>query len=294
MEEELSKFVAYLEQVKNSSKNTILSYRCDLEDFFSYLTLNNISDINGVNETVLNSYVLQLESEHFAASTVSRHISSIKAFFEYHYRRRKQSDNPARKLKAPRIDKKPPEVLTVDEVTRLLAQPSGSSNKEIRDKAMLELMYATGIRVSELVSLTVDDVNLQAGYIRCCERGKERIIPIGGAARTAIRQYMKQVRPQLLADSSSHILFTNINGRPMSRQGFWKLLKKYARQAGIKADITPHTLRHSFAAHLIENGADLRSVQEMLGHSDISTTQIYLKTNPGRIRDIYSNSHPRA
>lgn len=159
---------------------------------------------------------------------------------------------------------------------------------------MLELMYATGIRVSELVSLTIDDINVQAGYIRCSERGRERIIPIGSVARISLRQYLKQARPAMISDDSSAILFPNYSGRPMSRQGFWKILKQYAAKAGIESDITPHTLRHSFAAHLLENGADLRSVQEMLGHSDISTTQIYLKMNTGRIRDIYSHTHPRA
>ena len=247
-----------------------------------------------MNETTLNSYILLMEKENFAASTISRNIAALKAFFEYLVLYEGRSSNPAGKLKAPKIEKRAPEVLTVEEVSRLLEQPAGRNNKEIRDKAMLELMYATGIRVSELVSLTVDDVNVQAGYIRCAERGKERIIPIGSVAKISMRQYLKQARLAMLSDSSSHILFTNCSGQPMSRQGFWKILKQYAVRAGIEADITPHTLRHSFAAHLIENGADLRSVQEMLGHSDISTTQIYLKMNPGKIRDIYSNTHPRA
>ncbi len=294
MEQQLSKFIEYLEQVRKSSRNTILSYKRDLEKFSVYLKKQGITDLDRVNETTLNSYILLMEKENFAASTISRNIAALKAFFEYliHYEGR--ISNPAGKLKAPKIEKRAPEVLTVEEVTRLLEQPAGRNNKELRDKAMLELMYATGIRVSELVSLTVDDVNVQAGYIRCAERGKERIIPIGSVARVSMRQYLKQARSAMLSDSSSHILFTNCSGQPMSRQGFWKILKQYAVKAGIEADITPHTLRHSFAAHLIENGADLRSVQEMLGHSDISTTQIYLKMNPGKIRDIYSNTHPRA
>ncbi|MGN0205013.1 MAG: site-specific tyrosine recombinase XerD [Coprococcus sp.] len=294
MEQQLSKFIEYLEQVRKSSRNTILSYKRDLEKFSVYLKKQGITDLDRVNETTLNSYILLMEKEKFAASTISRNIAALKAFFEYliHYEGR--ISNPAGKLKAPKIEKRAPEVLTVEEVTRLLEQPAGRNNKELRDKAMLELMYATGIRVSELVSLTVDDVNVQAGYIRCAERGKERIIPIGSVARVSMRQYLKQARSAMLSDSSSHILFTNCSGQPMSRQGFWKILKQYAVKAGIEADITPHTLRHSFAAHLIENGADLRSVQEMLGHSDISTTQIYLKMNPGKIRDIYSNTHPRA
>lgn len=294
MEEQLNKFIEYLEQIKKSSRNTVLSYKRDLEKFSSFLNSHGINDLNKVNETTLNSYILLLEREHFAASTISRNIAALKAFFEFLNRYEGRSFNPALKLKAPKIEKRAPEVLTVDEVTRLLEQPAGRNNKELRDKAMLELMYATGIRVSELVSLTIDDVNVQAGYIRCAERGKERIIPIGSVARISMRQYLKQARPAMLSDGNSHILFTNCSGQPMSRQGFWKILKQYASRAGIETDITPHTLRHSFAAHLIENGADLRSVQEMLGHSDISTTQIYLKMNPGKIRDIYSNTHPRA
>ncbi len=294
MEKQLNFFTEYLEQIRKSSRNTVLSYRRDLEKFAGFLKNQGITDLKRVNETTLNAYVLLMEREQFAASTISRHIAALKAFFDYMVRYQGFSLNPAEKLKAPKIEKKAPEVLTVEEVTRLLEQPAGRSNKEIRDKAMLELMYATGIRVSELVSLTIDDVNVQAGYIRCADHGKERIIPIGSVARMSMRQYLKQARSAMLADGSSRILFPNCSGRAMSRQGFWKILKQYAGKAGIEADITPHTLRHSFAAHLIENGADLRSVQEMLGHSDISTTQIYLKMNPTRIRDIYTNAHPRA
>lgn len=294
MEQQLVNFIHYLEDVRKSSRNTILSYKRDLEKFLAFLDSQEISDLESVNETTMNAYILMMEQEQFATSTISRNIAALKSFFDYLERNEKYHGNPAARLKAPKIEKKAPEVLTVAEVTRLLEQPAGRNNKELRDKAMLELMYATGIRVSELVSLTVNDINVQAGYIRCSERGRERIIPIGSVARISLRQYLKQARPAMLADGSSSILFPNCSGQPMSRQGFWKILKQYAAKAGIDADITPHTLRHSFAAHLLENGADLRSVQEMLGHSDISTTQIYLKMNTGRIRDIYSNTHPRA
>lgn len=294
MEQQLDNFIHYLEDVRKSSRNTVLSYKRDLEKFLAFLDSQEISDLESVNETTMNAYILMMEQEQFATSTISRNIAALKSFFDYLERNEKYQGNPAARLKAPKIEKKAPEVLTVAEVTRLLEQPAGRNNKELRDKAMLELMYATGIRVSELVSLTVNDINVQAGYIRCSERGRERIIPIGSVARISLRQYLKQARPAMLADDSSSILFPNCSGQPMSRQGFWKILKQYAAKAGIDADITPHTLRHSFAAHLLENGADLRSVQEMLGHSDISTTQIYLKMNTGRIRDIYSNTHPRA
>ena len=294
MEQQLDNFIHYLEAVRKSSRNTILSYKRDLEKFADFLDAQAVVDLTDVNETTMNAYILMMEQKQFATSTISRNIAALKSFFDYLERYENHQGNPAARLKAPKIEKKAPEVLTVAEVTRLLEQPAGRNNKELRDKAMLELMYATGIRVSELVSLTIDDINVQAGYIRCSERGRERIIPIGSVARISLRQYLKQARPAMISDDSSAILFPNYSGQPMSRQGFWKILKQYAAKAGIESDITPHTLRHSFAAHLLENGADLRSVQEMLGHSDISTTQIYLKMNTGRIRDIYSHTHPRA
>ena len=186
-----------------------------------------------------------------------------------------------------------PEILTTEEVVRLLEQPSGDSPKEIRDKAMLELLYATGIRVTELITLRISEVNLSMSFIVCKDAHKERAIPFGMAAKNALIKYMTEAREQMVEDKSSDILFANCSGSPMSRQGFWKLIKYYSKKAGITADITPHTLRHSFAAHLVENGADLRSVQEMLGHSDISTTQIYANMNHNRIREVYAKAHPR-
>ncbi len=294
MEQELAKFITYMEEVKQSSKNTILSYRRDLGKFLTFLENQGISDWSKVNETCLTAYVLYLESEQFATATISRHIASLKAFFDFECRKKKSAHNPTEKLKAPKIEKKAPEVLTVDEVNCLLEQPCGNSCKDISVRGLMGRVYATGISVRGLMTLHIDDINMQAGYIRCNEKHKARIIPIGNAAKSALTRYLNEARPSLLTDASNGILFTNCNGRAMSRQGFWKLLKKYAAQAGIEKDITPHTLRHSFAAHLLENGADLRSVQEMLGHSDISTTQIYLKMPTGRLRDIYSHTHPRA
>ena len=186
------------------------------------------------------------------------------------------------------------EILSMDEVVRLLEQPDGDSPKEKRDKAMLELLYATGIRVTELIHLRLPDVNLPMGFVVCREGNKERVIPFGSKAKAALSAYLGEVRESMLADSDSDILFVNCSGKPMSRQGFWKLIKSYARKAGILTDITPHTLRHSFAAHLVENGADLRSVQEMLGHSDISTTQIYAHLDNSHIREVYAKTHPRS
>ena len=191
------------------------------------------------------------------------------------------------------IEKKLPEILTTEEVNRLLDQPRGGSLKEVRDRAMLEVLYATGIRVSELIGLKVGDVNLQVGYIIIRDAHKERVVPFGAPAKRALVDYIKNARIQLINDLSSDVLFVNCQGQPMSRQGFWKIVKYYAKKAGITSDITPHTLRHSFAAHLVENGADLRSVQEMLGHSDISTTQIYANMSQNKLREVYVKSFPR-
>lgn len=290
----ITDFVEYLQSVKKSSKNTILSYQRDLKKFAQYLKENGIDDIRKVNYTVMNAYMLMMEREHFAASTISRNIATLKAFFTYLQREHIVDDDPAALLKAPKIEKKMPGVLSIEEVNLLLAQPCGTSNKEIRDKAMLELLYATGIRVSELISLKVSDVNLQNNYIHCADGTKERVIPFGSAAKAALKNYLTSARAAMIHSDDEDILFTNCSGQPMSRQGFWKVLKQYAKRAGIETDITPHTLRHSFAAHLVENGADLHAVQEMLGHSDVSTTQIYAKLNSNRLKEVYTRAHPRA
>lgn len=253
-----------------------------------------ITDVRKVNPTNLNSYMLYMEKERFATSTISRNVAALKSFFGYLLREGDIEQDPSGQMKAPKIEKKIPEVLTTAEVDLLLSQPSTGTNKGIRDKAMLELLYATGIRVSELISLKLSDVNLNGAYIHCRDLSKDRFIPFGNVAKNALKIYMKEVRPAMVSSDAEDILFTNCNGTAMSRQGFWKLLKKYAKNAGIQTDITPHTLRHSFAAHLVANGADLRSVQEMLGHSDISTTQIYARMNDRRIKDVYSKTHPRA
>lgn len=217
----------------------------------------------------------------------------MRAFFQYCCQHGLLSENPADILKAPKIEKKMPGILTVEEVDLLLNQPKENTAKGVRDKAMLELLYATGIRVSELIGLKLENINLRLGYITCEASEKERVIPFGSAAKKAVREYLEQAREELLNHKESDCLFVNCSGKPMSRQGFWKVLKTYAASAGIQQDITPHTLRHSFAAHLVQNGADLKSVQEMLGHSDISTTQIYLNMNVNKIRDVYLKAHPR-
>lgn len=203
------------------------------------------------------------------------------------------SEDVSENLKAPRIEKKMPEILTMGEVVRLLEQPGRNTPKEIRDRAMLELLYATGIRVSELISLQITDLNLRLGYIICRDSSKERAIPFGNQAKEALLLYLKEARDILIKGTQTETLFVNCSGKPMSRQGFWKLIKYYAAKAGIEADITPHTLRHSFAAHLVEKRADLHSVQEMMGHSDISSTQVYANIGGSRIRSVYQQAHPR-
>lgn len=293
MEEAIQKFIKYLHKTKKASENTELSYRRDLMKLMNYLEESGVTDWRDVTETSLNSYILHLEEQQYAPSSVSRNIASIRAFFYYLLRRNLISGNPSDGLHPPKIEKKTPGILSVREVDRLLGMPDKDTPKGIRDRAMLELLYATGIRVSELISLHVSDVNLKIGYITCMDRTKERVVPFGSKARKALEAWLGEARPALLKGVDSDILFTNMNGRMMSRQGFWKILKGYAQEAGIEGEITPHTLRHSFAAHLIENGADLKSVQEMLGHSDISTTQIYLNMNIGRMRDVYEKAHPR-
>ena len=241
----------------------------------------------------MEGYVKYLEDSKFAAATVSRNIASIKAFYHYMVHENIIAEDISEELKAPKIEKKIPEIMSPDEVVRLLEQPSGNTHKEIRDKAMLELLYATGIRVTELITLRISDVNMPMGFILCRDRNKERVIPFGTEAKSALARYLNGTRDEMLENKTSDVLFANCSGQPMSRQGFWKLIKYYAKKADIKADITPHTLRHSFAAHLVENGADLRSVQEMLGHSDISTTQIYANLNHSHIREVYAKAHPR-
>lgn len=286
-------FILYLHNMKKTSENTEMSYRRDLYKVQVFMENRGIGDVNDITKDDLNAYVESMEAQKFAASTISRNIASLKAFFHYLVKEEIVTEDIVEELKAPKIEKKIPEILTMDEVIRLLDQPKGDSPKEIRDKAMLELLYATGIRVSELISLKVSDVNLKMGYILCRDANKERIIPFGREAKNALVKYLDKTREEMIGGNDSDVLFSNCSGQAMSRQGFWKLIKYYAKKADIKSEITPHTLRHSFAAHLVENGADLRSVQEMLGHSDISTTQIYANMNHNHIREVYAKAHPR-
>lgn len=282
MEREIESFISYLHNIKKTSSNTEISYRRDLTKMRIYLELTAQSQsASDVTEGNLKKYVAYMERKKFKASTISRSIASIKAFYHYLVKEGMVATDVSDCLKAPKVERKTPDVLSVEEMDRLLEQPSGDSYKEIRDSAMLELLYATGIRVSELVSLKISDINMQMGFLICRDGDKERMISFDNEVREALRHYLTKARDHMAANEARDVLFVNCSGTPMSRQGFWKLVKSYAKKADITKDITPHTLRHTFAAHMVENGTDLRSVQEMLGHSDISTTHMYVRRKSG-------------
>lgn len=287
---EIKSFVNYLRDVKKTSRNTEISYQRDLVQLAAFLEEKGITEVGKVTKTSLNSYILFLEKEGKATTTISRELASIKAFFHFLFREGIIPRDPAELLKAPKIEKKAPVILSVNEVNALLEQPGKGTPKEIRDKAMLELLYATGIRVSELIRLSMEDLNMQVGYITCRDGQKERMVPFGRNAKQAMVQYLDQGREALLKGKESEWLFTNCNGKAMSRQGFWKIIKCYGEKAGIQADITPHALRHSFAAHLIRGGADIQAVQAMLGHSDSATTQMYAAYSGGTVRETYRDA----
>lgn len=272
---EIEEYANYLRDVKKMSGNTVLSYRRDLLQMAAYLGERGIHEASRVTKTSLNSYILFMEKEGKASTTISRMLAAMKSFFHYEFTQGKIRKNPAELVHAPKIKKKVPVILSVDQVTALLQQPVGRTPKEIRDKAMLELLYATGIRVSELTGLKCSDVNRTIGFLTCRDGGRERTIPFGMVAKQALDDYFENAREALLKGKTTEWLFVNCSGGQMSRQGFWKIIKYYRDRAEIKEDITPHTLRHSFAAHLIGSGADMHAVQTILGHSDVATTQMY-------------------
>ena len=255
MQETIQSFTDYLQTEKKASKNTEVSYQRDLRKLAVFLKKHGIEKPEQMNATVLNSYLLYLEREHFSPATISRSIAAIHMFCQYACQEGKMVSDPSKALQPPRVERKMPEILSIAEVDLLLCQPKTDTPKGIRDKAMLEMLYATGIRVSELIHLKTQDVNLMMGYITCRDE-KERIVPFGGPAKKALEQYLGSARAALMHGREDDVLFVNCSGGPMSRQGFWKILKSYAKSAGITADITPHTLRHSFATHLLQNGAD--------------------------------------
>ena len=275
MRGEVDRFEQYLREVKQASENTVQSYRRDLMQMITYLEEKEIREAAKVTKTSLHGYILHMEEQGKAATTISRMMAAIKAFFNYECMQARIRRNPAESLHAPKVEKKAPVILSVDQVSALLAQPSGQTPKEIRDKAMLALLYATGIRVSELIGIQMEDLNMNIGFLVCRDGERERTIPFGRSAKAALEEYLEHARNELLRGKGSDYFFVNCTGGAMSRQGFWKIIKYYGEKAGIEEDITPHTLRHSFAAHLIARGADMRAVQTILGHSDMATTQMY-------------------
>lgn len=292
--ENIIRFSEYMKNVKKSSDNTIVSYHRDLKIFYTYIKELGISNISKVNKTNIMSYLYNLQKTNRASSTISRNLASLRAFFSYLFLEGVITENPTEGLESPRVEKKLPEIMPLNNVELLLEQPDLNDNKGLRDKAMLEVLYATGMRVTELISIQLNDVNLNLEFIKCTHNDKTRVIPLGSKAINALTVYINDVRNNLVKNSDESCLFVNCNGSPMTRQGFWKIIKFYAKKANITEDITPHTIRHSFAAHLVENGCDLQSLQEMLGHSDISTTQVYTKLNKGRLKEVYAKAHPRA
>lgn len=293
MSQILEAYEEYLIQVKHSSENTVSSYMRDLRQFAAYLLELNI-DVMQADKSVVDGYVNHLYGRGKSAATVSRCLASLKSLYSYAIAQGELEENPAIGIRVEKAEKKLPQILSGKEVELLLDQPKCTDLKSFRDKAMLELLYATGIRVSELINLDVTDVNILGGFIKCGSEGKMRIIPLYPAAIKALSDYISDVRPKMVADSDEESLFVNVSGERMSRQGFWKIIKYYQEKAQIDKDITPHTLRHSFAAHLLENGADLRSIQEMLGHSDISSTQVYAQLVKQNLKSVYHKYHPKA
>lgn len=290
----INEFQRYLVDEKHASKNTISSYIRDIIQFTQYICTKNINEVYEVKKIDIERYIEWLTKNGKSTATISRCVASLKCYFNYLMITGKLLMNPLVNIETVKTIKKLPQILTSREVDVLLEQPECTDAKGYRDKAMLELLYATGIRVSELISLNKEDINLSTGLICCRSGNKERMIPLYPAAIKALGDYINLVRHQMLALPSEQALFVNMNGERMSRQGFWKIIKHYQEKAHIQKDITPHTLRHSFAAHLLENGADIRSLQEMLGHADISSTQVYTQLVKKQLKDVYNKYHPRA
>lgn len=294
MTDYIADYRTWLQEEKHASDNTLSSYLRDINQFKTWLLGAGSPDLRRVKKDTINEYMLYLSGAGKSPATITRCTASLKSFYAYMLGRGAVKTNPAKNIAALKVERKCPEILTSKEVELFLEQPKCVDEKGYRDHAMLELLYATGIRVSELIGLDVGDVNLAGGFIRCRSKTRERIIPLYRTAIKALRDYMTDIRPHIISGPDEQALFVNMNGGRMSRQGFWKIIKYYQEKAEISKDITPHTLRHSFAVHLLENGADLRSIQEMLGHADISSTQIYAHIIKKHLKDVYQKAHPRA
>lgn len=294
MEKQLKLFFDFLENDKKLSDNTLQSYKRDLKQYSDYIESNKINYSKATEED-MKGYIKHIQEIGKKPSTISRCIASIRSFYQYELKNKKIKKDPTNGIQSPKIEKRVPSVLTSQEVELLLEQPKDVDLKGIRDKAMLEFAYATGMRVTEIISLDLSDVNLEEGYVVCKGRGeKNRTIPLGKMSLKALKEYVEEARDILVKDETIKALFVNVNGKRLTRQGFWKIIKYYKEQAHINKEITPHVLRHSFATHLLQNGADLKAIQAMLGHSDISSTQVYMQFQDEGIKDIYKKAHPRA
>ncbi|MFV0517788.1 MAG: site-specific tyrosine recombinase [Aminipila sp.] len=298
MNEFIQQFKIYLTNERKMSDNSLQAYCRDISEYLRFLTEKGGGKLEEGSNTDIVSFVLKLKNSGKSSATVNRKVASLRAFYNFMLLRGYVSENPVNNIKSPKIERKELEYLTIEEVDKLLLLPDDSVKGQ-RDKAILELMYATGIRVSELIEAKVEDINLRLGFITCNgQHGKARIIPMGRPAREAVETYIFEIRQKLIKnkeeDTNQGYLFVNYFGEKLTRQGLWKILKEYASQAGIESKITPQTLRNSFAVHMIQNGADLKSLQELMGHEDITATQIYLSVTKNRIKDVYDRTHPRA
>ncbi len=300
MQEQIQAFLDFLVAERLYSENTVSAYKNDLNQFYHYLMQLDVSTLprgwGNVTRDHLMGYVLEMKEREYATSTTARKIAAVKSFFNFLKTQGLIQESPAAELESPKVEKHLPSAITPEEVERLLTAPQGSSPSALRDRAMLEVLYATGLRVSELVSLNVADVDLESGTLRCVGKGnKERVLPLYDRALADVRLYVEEGRPRLLtANNDEPALFLNRRGKRLTRQGLWLIIKRYVQEAGIKSSVTPHTLRHSFATHMLRGGAGLREVQQMLGHASISTTQVYTQVSKERLRAVYDETHPRA
>lgn len=293
MEKQVTLFLQFLQHDKKASENTLQSYRRDIVYYNKYMESNQL-DYAEMQEEDIKEYLEHLQEVGKKPSTISRSLASIRSFYQYLVKNKIVKADPTAHIQSPKIEKRAPSILTAKEVELLLDQPKDIDLKGTRDKAMLEFAYATGMRVTEIISLDIDDVKLEEGYVVCHSGSKQRNIPLGTLSLKALKEYIEEARPVLIRDDSIRALFVNISGQRLTRQGFWKIVKYYKEQAHITKDITPHILRHSFATHLLQNGADLKAIQTMLGHSDISSTQVYMQFQDNGIKNVYKKAHPRA
>ena len=293
MEKQIKLFLEFLHEDKRLSDNTLQSYKRDIVQYHNYIDNNRVNYLK-VTKNDIKNYLEYLQDLNKKTSTISRNLASIRSFYQFLLRNKKIQEDPTEGIQSPKIVKKIPSILSSQEIELLLEQPNTVDLKGIRDKAMLEFAYATGMRVTEIISLDIDDLNLETGYVTCHVNNKQRNIPLGSLSQKALEEYINNARPILIKDENNKALFVNINGKRLTRQGFWKIVKYYKEQAHITKDITPHVLRHSFATHLLQNGADLKAIQTMLGHSDISSTQVYMQFQDDGLKNIYKKAHPRA